>query len=91
MPEGIIEDIAGINRKEPRPCTKEAAIVFLAVTLMGIWNHPKTRAANLTQDKVIDKVFAVLLNKGVLDEAGFSVKEYSQLKKSLKMELAFPP
>lgn len=91
VPEEIIGDITAISHKEARPATKETAVVLLANTVMKAWNLPKTHEMGLTQDKVIDKVFTVLLNKGALDDAGLSVKDYGRLKKSLLMEFTFQP
>ena len=91
MPEEIIGDITVISQKDVKPATKETAVVLLASTVMKTWNFPKTHEIGLTQDKVIDKVFTVMLNKGALDESGLTVKDYGSLKKCMLKEFTFQP
>lgn len=89
MPEDIIEDIVRIHEKDAKPKTKEAAVVLLALHITNTLNYLKLHPGNFTPDKVVDNAFSVLLQKGILDECGLSIKEYRQLKKSMLMEFTF--
>lgn len=89
LPEDIIADIAGIHTKDAKPQTKEAAIVLLALHIMNTLNYLKLHQGNFTPDRVVDNAFSVLLQKGILDECGLSIREYRQLKKSMLMEFTF--
>ena len=83
IPKDVIAIIEEHNGKKRLPQTKEAAIVLLADTLVSTKDYMlKTNMTKINQKKIIDSVMSMRMEGGLLDDAGFSLKEYSTIKET---------
>lgn len=82
LPECIIDIIRQHNGKEVHPTSKEAAIVLLTdsiiATIKYFEKQPKEKQRS--NEKIIDDIFKVRLEQGVLNQSGLSLNDYQVLK-----------
>ena len=83
IPKDVIAIIEEHNGKKRLPQTKEAAIVLLADTLVSTKDYMlKPNMNKINQKKIIDSVMSMRMEGGLLDDVGFSLKEYSTIKET---------
>jgi putative nucleotidyltransferase with HDIG domain len=75
------------NIKYDRPSSVEAAIVMLSDNVVSTIEYiQKTEEHKYTSNKIIENIFQMRLDKGTLDSAGISLKDYKILKEFYQKE-----
>ena len=77
------------NIKYEKPTSIEAAIVMLADNVVSTIEYiEKTQNHKYTNNKIIDNIFQMRLDKGNLDKSNISVKDYKLLKEFFQKEFS---
>lgn len=83
IPKDVIAIIEEHNGKKRLPQTKEAAIVLLADSLVSTKDYMlRTNVSKINQKKIIDSVMSLRMEGNLLDDVGFTLKEYSIIKET---------
>lgn len=83
FPEAVIDIIRQHHVKTEKPRSLEAAAVMLADSILSTMEYMKEKRPEEQIDKneIIENIFALRLQKGVLDESGVTTDYYNKFKK----------
>lgn len=80
IPRNIKAIMIECSGKYRKPISKESAIVMLADSTVTSVEYVKNTKSNLSEDKIIENVFATRLNNGSLTHSNLSVEELYRIK-----------
>ncbi len=80
MPKEIKSIIIECDGKRRKPSSKEAAIVMLSDSVIKSIEFIKSAGKEIAESKIINNVFEIRLNEGMLDNSGFTIKELAKVK-----------
>lgn len=87
FPEDLKSILKQHSIKHDKPTFVEAAIVMLSDNVASTIEYiEKTGEGKFTNDKIIDNIFKMRMDKGTFDDAGLSVKDFKLLKEFFQDE-----
>lgn len=81
LPKNIKTIIVECSGKYRKPASKEAAIVMLADSTVSSVEYIRNTKKDISEEKIIDNVFATRVNNGSLSNSGISLEELYVIKK----------
>lgn len=81
LPKSIKSIIIEHGAKYRKPTTKESAVVLLAESVVTSIEYLRTREKEVSEEKIIENVFNIRMNKGVLSNSKMTLDEYIKVKK----------
>ncbi len=88
FPERIQAVVRQTSGKLEMPKSPEAAIVMLSEGILSTIQFLKIKQETVAMDKIVENNFQIRLLKGVLDETGLTLKDYTALKRFYLLEFA---
>lgn len=87
FPKELTDILKQHNIKYEKPSFVEAAIVMLSDNVVSTIEYiDKSEEHKFTNDKIIDNIFQLRMEKGTLDNSGLSVRDYKVLKEFYQKE-----
>ncbi|MEG2774347.1 MAG: HDIG domain-containing protein [Acetivibrio sp.] len=82
IPEPIVSIIKQHNGKMEKPKSKEAATIMFTDSIVSTIKYfeKQDKEKQLSNKQIIENVFKVRLEKGILDESGLTLVDFKQLK-----------
>jgi hypothetical protein len=81
LPRNIKAILVESTGKYRKPATKEAAIVMLASSTVSAMEYLRNSGKDISEEKIIDNVFATRVNNGSLSNSGLTLEELYVIKK----------
>ncbi len=88
FPERLQAAVRQTSGKLEAPKSPEAAIVMLSEGILSTIQFLKIKQETVAMDKIVENNFQIRLMKGVLDETGLALKDYTALKRFYLLEFA---
>lgn len=89
LPDKIAELIRQHNYKNTLPTSLEAVIVMISDNIITMYEFMLKSGKEVTMPKLVDNTFQLHFNKGTIEEAGISIKDFNRLRQLFQTEMVF--